>query len=155
MKKIAVIGSGFAGLTSAIDLASLGYQVTVFEKNHDPGGRARKFESNGFTFDMGPSWYWMPDVFEKFFSRHEKKIEDYYKLVKLDPGFSVVFGKNNNIEVPSSFNELVEIFEKIESGSGKKLIKFIEKARKKYEIGMNDFVYRPSHSPLEFINFKL
>ena len=155
MKKIAVIGSGFAGLTSAIDLASLGYQVTVFEKNHDPGGRARKFESNGFTFDMGPSWYWMPDVFEKFFSRHEKKIEDYYKLVKLDPGFSVVFGKNNNIEVPSSFNELVEIFEKIESGSGKKLIKFIEKARKKYEIGMNDFVYRPSHSPLEFINFKV
>ena len=155
MKKIAVIGSGFAGLTSAIDLASLGYQVTVFEKNHDPGGRARKFESNGFTFDMGPSWYWMPDVFEKFFSRHEKKIEDYYKLVKLDPGFSVVFGKNNNIEVPSSFNELVEIFEKIEPGSGKKLIKFIEKARKKYEIGMNDFVYRPSHSPLEFINFKV
>ena len=155
MKKIAVIGSGFAGLTSAIDLASLGYQVTVFEKNHDPGGRARKFESNGFTFDMGPSWYWMPDVFEKFFSRHEKKIEDYYNLVKLDPGFSVVFGKNNNIEVPSSFNELVEIFEKIESGSGKKLIKFIEKARKKYEIGMNDFVYRPSHSPLEFINFKV
>jgi phytoene desaturase len=112
LKKIAVIGSGFAGLTSAIDLASLGYQVTVFEKNHDPGGRARKFESNGFTFDMGPSWYWMPDVFEKFFSRHEKKIEDYYKLVKLNPGFSVVFGKNNNIEVPSSFNELVEIFEK-------------------------------------------
>ena len=155
MKKIAVIGSGFAGLTSAIDLASLGYQVTVFEKNHDPGGRARKFESNGFTFDMGPSWYWMPDVFEKFFSRHEKKIEDYYNLVKLDPGFSVVFGKNNNIEVPSSFNELVEIFEKIEPGSGKKLIKFIEKARKKYEIGMNDFVYRPSHSPLEFINFKV
>ena len=155
MKKIAVIGSGFAGLTSAIDLASLGYQVTVFEKNHDPGGRARKFESNGFTFDMGPSWYWMPDVFEKFFSRHEKKIEDYYKLVKLDPGFSVVFGKNNNIEVPSSFNELIEIFEKIEPGSGKKLINFIEKARKKYEIGMNDFVYRPSHSPLEFINFKV
>jgi phytoene desaturase len=155
LKKIAVIGSGFAGLTSAIDLASLGYQVTVFEKNHDPGGRARKFESNGFTFDMGPSWYWMPDVFEKFFSRHEKKIEDYYKLIKLDPGFSVVFGKNNNIEVPSSFNELVEIFDKIESGSGKKLIKFIEKARKKYEIGMNDFVYRPSHSPLEFINFKV
>ena len=155
MKKIAVIGSGFAGLTSAIDLASLGYQVTVFEKNQHPGGRARKFESNGFTFDMGPSWYWMPDVFEKFFSRHEKKVEDYYKLVKLDPGFSVVFGKNNNLEVPSSFDDLVNIFENVESGSGKKLIKFIEKARKKYEIGMNDFVYRPSHSPLEFINFKV
>ena len=91
MKNIAVIGSGFAGLTSAIELASLGYQVTVFEKNSTAGGRARNFKTNGFTFDMGPSWYWMPDVFEKFFNKHDKKIEDYYKLVKLDPGFSVIY----------------------------------------------------------------
>ena len=93
MKKIAVIGSGFAGLTSAIELASLGHHVTVFEKNSTVGGRARKFQSNGFTFDMGPSWYWMPDVFDKFFARHGKKVEDYYKLLKLDPGFSVIYGK--------------------------------------------------------------
>ena len=92
MKKIAVIGSGFAGLTSAIELASIGYQVTLFEKNSSTGGRARKFESNGFTFDMGPSWYWMPDVFDKFFARHGKKVGDYYNLLKLDPGFSVVYG---------------------------------------------------------------
>ena len=91
MKNIAVIGSGFAGLTSAIELASLGYQVTVFEKNSIAGGRARKFQVKGFTFDMGPSWYWMPDVFEKFFNKHGKKIDDYYKLVKLDPGSSNSF----------------------------------------------------------------
>ena len=90
MKKIAVIGSGFAGLTSAIDLASLGYQVTVFEKNLDPGGRARKFESNGFTFDMGPSWYWMPDVFEKFFSRHKKKNKNKKILLNLNQVFNLV-----------------------------------------------------------------
>ena len=80
MKSVAVIGSGFAGLTSAIELASLGYKVSLFEKNDSPGGRARKKIVDGFTFDMGPSWYWMPDVFEKFFARHGKKPQDYYLL---------------------------------------------------------------------------
>ena len=119
-------------LLPAIELASLGYQVTVFEKNSTAGGRARNFKTNGFTFDMGPSWYWMPDVFEKFFNKHDKKIEDYYKLVKLDPGFSVIYSKNDQIKVPASFDKLVDIFEKIENGSGEKLKKFINKSRKKY-----------------------
>ena len=124
MKKIAVIGSGFAGLVSAIELASLGYQVTVFEKNSSLGGRARKFEAKGFTFDMGPSWYWMPDVFDKFFGRHGKKVEEYYNLLKLDPGFSVLYGKDNIINVPASFEELVALFENIEKGSGYRLKSF-------------------------------
>ena len=155
MKKIAVIGSGFAGLTSAIELASLGHHVTVFEKNSTVGGRARKFQSNGFTFDMGPSWYWMPDVFDKFFARHGKKVEDYYKLLKLDPGFSVIYGKDNTINVPASFEELVALFEDIEKGSGIKLKKFLKKAEVKYKIGMDSLVYKPSHSIFEFINLKV
>ncbi|MDB2482767.1 phytoene desaturase family protein [bacterium] len=155
MKKIAVIGSGFAGLTSAIELASLGYKVTVLEKNSTPGGRARKFESNGFTFDMGPSWYWMPDVFDKFFARHGKKVEDYYNLLKLDPGFSVVYGKDNTIDVPASFEELVALFENIEKGSGSRLKKFLKRAAVKYKIGMDSLVYKPSHSIFEFINLKV
>ena len=155
MKKIAVIGSGFAGLTSAIELASLGHHVTVFEKNSMVGGRARKFQSNGFTFDMGPSWYWMPDVYDKFFARHGKKVEDYYKLLKLDPGFSVVYGKDNTINVPASFDELVALFEDIEKGSGTKLKKFLKKAEVKYKIGMDSLVYKPSHSIFEFINLKV
>ena len=155
MKKIAVIGSGFAGLTSAIELASLGHHVTVFEKNSMVGGRARKFQSNGFTFDMGPSWYWMPDVFDKFFARHGKKVEHYYKLLKLDPGFSVVYGKDNTINVPASFEELVALFEDIEKGSGAKLKKFLKKAEVKYKIGMDSLVYKPSHSIFEFINLKV
>ena len=155
MKKIAVIGSGFAGLTSAIELASLGHHVTVFEKNSMVGGRARKFQSNGFTFDMGPSWYWMPDVYDKFFARHGKKVEDYYKLLKLDPGFSVVYGKDNTINVPASFEELVALFEDIEKGSGAKLKKFFKKAEVKYKIGMDSLVYKPSHSIFEFINLKV
>jgi len=155
LKKIAVIGSGFAGLTSAIELASLGYKVTVLEKNSTPGGRARKFESNGFTFDMGPSWYWMPDVFDKFFARHGKKVEDYYNLLKLDPGFSVVYGKDNTIDVPASFEELVALFENIEKGSGFRLKRFLKRAAVKYKIGMDSLVYKPSHSIFEFINLKV
>ena len=155
MKKIAVIGSGFAGLTSAIELASLGYKVTVLEKNSTPGGRARKFESNGFTFDMGPSWYWMPDVFDKFFARHGKKVEDYYNLLKLDPGFSVVYGKDNTIDVPASLEELVALFENIEKGSGSRLKRFLKRAAVKYKIGMDSLVYKPSHSIFEFINLKV
>jgi phytoene desaturase len=155
LKKIAVIGSGFAGLTSAIELSSKGYDVTIFEKNPTLGGRARKLEIDGFTFDMGPSWYWMPDVFDRFFARHGKKTSNYFKLNKLDPGFSIVFDKNDELVVPASFDELVNTFESIEKGGGEQLRKFMKKAKKKYEIGMADLVYKPSHSIFEFINFSV
>jgi len=155
LKKIAVIGSGFAGLTSAIELASMGYDVTVFEKNDQPGGRARTLKVDGFTFDLGPSWYWMPDVFDKFFAKHGKTTGSYYDLKKLDPGFTVVYGKNDRLIVPACFNDLVDKFEEIELGSGKRLRKFISKAETKYKIGMTELVYKPSHSILEFINFQV
>jgi phytoene desaturase len=89
MKKVAVIGSGFAGMSAATFLASKGYSVTVFEKNDTVGGRARKFESNGFVYDMGPSWYWMPDVFEKYFNSFGKSVSDYYDLKRLDPSYRI------------------------------------------------------------------
>ena len=155
MKKIAVIGSGFAGLTAAIELSSKGHDVTIFEKNPSLGGRARKLEIDGFTFDMGPSWYWMPDVFDRFFERHGKKTSDYFNLNKLDPGFSIVYSENEELVVPSSFDELVNTFESIEKGGGKQLINFMSKAQKKYEIGMADLVYKPSHSIFEFINLSV
>ncbi len=155
MKKVAVIGSGFAGLTAAIELASKGHDVTIFEKNSSLGGRARKLEIDGFIFDMGPSWYWMPDVFDRFFARHGKKTSDYFKLNKLDPGFSIVFDKDENLVVPASFDELVNTFESIEKGGGVQLRKFMNKAKKKYEIGMSELVYKPSNSIFEFINFSV
>ena len=155
MKKIAVIGSGFAGLTAAIELSSKGHDVTIFEKNPSIGGRARKLEIDGFTFDMGPSWYWMPDVFDRFFERHGKKTSDYFNLNKLDPGFSIVYNENEELVVPASFDQLVNTFESIEKGGGKQLINFMTKAQKKYEIGMADLVYKPSHSIFEFINLSV
>tara|TARA_Y100001968_G_scaffold332825_1_gene392530 strand:- start:11203 stop:12669 length:1467 start_codon:yes stop_codon:yes gene_type:complete len=155
LKKVGVIGSGFSSLTAAIELASMGFDVEVFEKNEALGGRARHFKEEGFVFDMGPSWYWMPDVFEDFFARHGKKVEEYYDLIKLDPGFSIYYDDGEKLEIPESFNALVDIFENIESGSGDKLQHFMKRAEKKYEIGVKNLVYKPSKSIFEFINLKV
>lgn len=149
-KKVAVIGSGFSSLAAACTLAQDRFDVTVFEKNSIAGGRARFFKESGFTFDMGPSWYWMPDVFEDFFARFNKKVSDYYNLIRLDPSYKVVFGKDDYIDLPANLDQLKNEFEKLESGSAKKLDIFLEQAKYKYQVGMNDLVYRPSLSVNEF-----
>jgi phytoene desaturase len=149
-KNVVVIGAGFAGLSSATHLAHLGYQVTLLEKNITPGGRARKFESEGFVFDMGPSWYWMPDVFESYFSHFGKKPSDYYDLIRLDPSYTVVFGKNEFVEIPADLTQFKALMEKIEPGVGPKLDEFLKQAAYKYKVGIKDLVYRPSRSLFEF-----
>lgn len=154
-KKIAIIGSGFAGLSGAATLAHEGHEVHVFEKNADLGGRARQFHAEGFTFDMGPSWYWMPDVFEKFFNRFGKSAEDYYQLIKLDPGFQMIFNESETIEIPENYEDLKDLFESMESGAGKKLDKFMEEAEYKYKVGVNDLVYQPGLSLTELMRFDL
>ena len=155
MKRVGIIGTGFSSLTAAIELSKMGFEVDVFEKNSSPGGRARHFKVDGFTFDMGPSWYWMPDVFEDFFNKHNKKISDYYDLVKLDPGFSIYYEDQNRLDIPESFEELTKVFESIEKGSSERLEKFIKRAEKKYDIGVRNLVYKPSESILEFLNIKV
>ena len=128
MKKSFVIGSGFAGLSAATNLAALGHDVTVLEKHNMPGGRARSFEAEGFKFDMGPSWYWMPDVFERYFGLFGKRVDEYYKLVRLDPGYRVFFGKDDTVDIPASGEKLFELFESIEKGSSVQLQKFLKEA---------------------------
>src|SRR5919107_5369491 len=91
LKKVAIIGSGFSGLSAACFMAKAGWQVSVIEKHSIPGGRARKIEAEGFTFDMVPSWYWMPDVFERFFNQFDKAVSDYYSLSRLDPSYRIYF----------------------------------------------------------------
>ena len=154
-KRVIVIGSGFAGLSAASSLAQKGYQVTVLEKNAVPGGRARKFEAEGFMFDMGPSWYWMPDVFEQYFARFGKKPSDYYELVRLDPSYSIFFGKEDIMDVPAKMEELYAMFERYEPGSAKNLKKFLDEAQYKYKVGMADFVHKPGHSILEFADLRV
>ena len=152
---LVIIGSGFAGLSAACVMAKEGYQVTVLEKNSQPGGRASVWETEGFKFDMGPSWYWMPDVFENFFALFGKKPADYYELKRLDPGYRVYYDKNDLIDVPAAMPELEALFESIEPGSSIQLRKFLEQAAYKYKVGMGEYVFRPSHSLGEFIDWNL
>ncbi len=149
-KKVIIIGAGFSGLAAASVLSQSGFDVTVLEKNSTPGGRARKFAENGFTFDMGPSWYWMPDVFDKFFALFGKTTQDYYQLQRLDPSYRFYFGKDEIVDVPATFSEIVAIFEKDEAGAGNALIKFLKEAEYKYTVSMSKFVYKPGISVLEF-----
>ncbi|MFH6984605.1 phytoene desaturase family protein [Marinoscillum luteum] len=153
-KKIGVIGSGFAGLSAACHLAKAGNEVIVLEKNSTPGGRARQLKMSGFTFDMGPSWYWMPDVFERFFEHFQKTPSDYYELQRLDPSYRVRFEKES-IDLPASMAEMEALFEKIEPESSLALRKFLKQAAFKYEVGINDLVYKPSRSLMEFADRRL
>jgi len=142
MPHVAVIGSGFSSLAAACTIAKEGLNVTVFEKNSGPGGRARNFETGGFRFDMGPSWYWMPDVFEKFFKNFGKTTGDYYELIRLDPSYRIYFGKNDLLDIPAGVDALTAMFEDLEPGSGKFLQQFLEEARFKYEAATNHLLYK-------------
>jgi phytoene desaturase len=153
-KKVIVIGAGFAGLSVASFLAKAGYDVTVLEKHSMPGGRARKFTAEGFTFDMGPSWYWMPDVFERYFQQFGKQVSDYYQLKRLDPSYRIYWA-DAPMDIPASYTELKALFNQLEPGSVTKLEKFIEEAAFKYKVGINKLVHKPGRSLTEFIDYDL
>ena len=153
MSNISIIGSGFSGLSAACFMARQGHNVTIFEKNETNGGRARAFSEQGFTFDMGPSWYWMPDVFERFFAQFGKQPSDYYQLVKLDPGFQILFGKDEALKIPANVDELYSLFEEIEKGSAAKLRRYLAEGAFKYKVGMQQLVYNPSFSWMEFARY--
>jgi len=152
--KIAIIGSGFSSLAASCYLAKAGYDVTIFEKNKTIGGRARQLTKGGFTFDIGPTWYWMPDVFERFFSDFGKSPSDYYKLEKLNPAYSVYFNVKEYITIEDTLDKIIKVFEKEEKGSSVKLKRFIAKARSNYDIAIKDLVYNPGLTPLELIKLK-
>ena len=140
--KVVIIGGGFSGLSTACYLAKYGFDVVLYEKNHSLGGRARQFKIEGYTFDMGPSWYWMPDVFERFFADFGQKVSDFYELKLLDPGFRI-FYDDDRIDIPFDQKKLAALFESIEPGSAASLTRFLESAKYKYEIGMKELVYGP------------
>jgi phytoene desaturase len=155
MSKVIVIGAGFSGLAAASLMAKQGHEVTLLEKNDQAGGRARQFKENGFTFDMGPSWYWMPEVFEDFFGLFNKSSRDFYDLKRLDPSYKVIFGKEDQIDLPAGPENVAELFESMEEGSGKKLNNFLEEAAYKYQVGMDEFVFKPGNSLLEFVDIRV
>ncbi|MEX0636087.1 MAG: phytoene desaturase family protein [Ferruginibacter sp.] len=154
MKKAVIIGSGFAGMSAASFMAKNGWNVTVLEKHNMPGGRARKFSEAGFTFDMGPSWYWMPDVFERYFNCFGKKVSDYYELHRLDPSYRV-YWNNGPMNIPAHYDALRNLFESLEPGAAVKLDQFIEEASFKYQVGIHKLVHKPGRSLMEFADIDL
>lgn len=154
MSTAIVIGSGFSGLAVSSFLAKQGWKVTVLEKHSLPGGRARKMEVNGFTFDMGPSWYWMPDVFERYFQQFNKQVSDYYQLTRLDPSYRVYF-KKDVLDIAADYEQLKQSFEQLEPGSGALLDAFMAEAAYKYKVGINKLVFKPGLSVTEFFDAEL
>jgi phytoene desaturase len=154
-KKVHVIGSGISSLSTASFLAKAGYEVQIFEKNPTIGGRARQFETQGFVFDMGPSWYWMPDVFEKFYQQFGYTTSDFYALKRLDPSYRVYWPDQTYTNVPAQMPKLEEWFESLEPGSALQLQAFLKDAAYKYKVGMEDLVYKPSLSLTEFFDSRV
>ncbi|MCT4663792.1 MAG: phytoene desaturase family protein [Flavobacteriales bacterium] len=154
MQKVIIIGAGFSSLSTACYLAKEGYQVTVFEKQNYVGGRARQLKKEGFTFDMGPTFYWMPDVFDAFFEDFGRSTNDFYELNKLATAYRVIFENEEVIDIEDHLDKIAQKFEEIEKGSGAKLKKFIAKAKENYELAIQDLVYQPGENLFEIINGK-
>ncbi len=153
-KRIAILGAGISGIAAGSFLARDGYEVQIIEKNKDIGGRCRQFSDRGFHFDMGPSWYWMPDVFERYFNQFGADVNELLDLRRLDPSYRVFF-EDGPLDIPANFDELKTLFDSLESGAGDKLASFLAEAEKKYKISMADLVFRPSLSALEFVNWNV
>jgi phytoene desaturase len=153
-KSVVIIGAGFAGLSAAAFMAKAGWRVTVIEKNSTAGGRAQQLKAQGFTFDMGPSWYWMPDVFERFFNQFGKTVSDYYSLTRLDPSYRV-YWTDEQRNIPANYAELKVFFESLEKGAAENLDKYLAEAEVKYKIGMRDLVYKPGQSVTEFLDWNV
>ncbi|MHA7058077.1 phytoene desaturase family protein [Aquimarina sp. M1] len=149
--KVLIIGSGFSSLSASCYLAQLGYDVTIYEKNDTVGGRARQLKKDGFTFDIGPSWYWMPDVFEKFFNDFNKSPSEFYSLEKLNPAYKVFFENKESITIEDTLEKIYAAFEKEEKGSSSKLKSFITDAKNNYDVAIKELVYRPGISPIELV----
>jgi phytoene desaturase len=154
-KRVTIIGAGISSLSAASFLSREGYLVTILEKNATIGGRARQFSQDGFVFDMGPSWYWMPDVFESFYQKFGHTTSDFYELVRLDPSYNVFWKDGTKTGIPAKMDDLYAWFESLEPGSSAKLKTFLDEAKYKYEVGMQDLVYKPSLKVTEFADMRI
>ena len=154
-KSVVIIGAGVGGLSTAALLGKRGYKVTVIEKNNQIGGRAMHFKEKGFTFDMGPSWYLMPDAFERYYKLFNKKPTDFFKLIPLSPQYRIFFSKDEHVDISRNLSENLKLFESYEKGAGLRISEYIKKSEYIYKTSMKYFVYKNYRSFLDFFNSKL
>lgn len=138
---VAVVGGGFGGLAAACYLAQAGADVELVEKNERLGGRASLLETDGFRFDMGPSWYLMPDVFERFFNQFDRDVTEYYTLDQLDPHYRIFFKDGDQVDITPDREQVIETFESYEQGAGDALREYLETSEQHYSVAMENFVY--------------
>ncbi len=150
--KVVIVGGGFGGLSTACFLADEGYEVELVEKNKHVGGRASVLEEDGYRFDMGPSWYLMPDIFERFFTKFDREPEEFYELNRLDPNYRIFFKDGDVMDVPADPEEASELFETYEEGAGEAFQRYLDKSEETYEIGMNEFVLKDRNNFRDYLS---
>ncbi|WP_414469487.1 phytoene desaturase family protein [Methanobacterium sp. ACI-7] len=152
---VIIVGAGFGGLSASALLAKKGFDVTVIEKNEQPGGRASVYGDKEFYFDMGPSWYLMPDVYEKFYAQFDKKPEDFFKLERLDPSYRIFFGNKKQVDVASDLEKNYSLFDSLEENGSQKLKEYLKSSEELYDFSIDEMLYKDYNSILDFLNGKL
>lgn len=153
-RRVVVVGGGIGGLAAAILLGRAGHRVTLFEKHDTLGGRARVFTEDGFRFDMGPSWYLMPDVFEHFFALVGRRVEDYLTLHPLAPSYRIHLPDDPlPVDLYSDVARDGVTLSRFEPGAPEKLRRYIDRIGHEYALSMRSFVYRNANSPLDFLTW--
>jgi 1-hydroxy-2-isopentenylcarotenoid 3,4-desaturase len=152
-KTAVVIGGGIAGLATAALLAKAGMSVKLFESRDSVGGRASLWEKDGFRFDMGPSWYLMPDAFEQFFNLMGTTADKELKLERLSPAYQTRNeGLGDKLMMSENLDEIKAMFEGIEKGSGAKLQEYLESAESAYDLSIKHFLYTNFRDPRSFFH---
>lgn len=151
-KTVLIIGAGIHGMATGLLLADRGYEVKIVDMNDRPGGVARVYQNSGYTFDMGPTWYLMPEVFERYFQLVDSSIEQNYTLYDLDPSYRVFFSKDDVVDITRDISHNKSVFDSFEPEGGNKLIRYLKEASQKYDIALNHFLYKDYIKPTDFVD---
>lgn len=154
-KKVIVIGAGYGGMAIANLLGKAGYSVVVLEKNDEPGGRIAVIKKDGYVFDIGPSWYLMPEVFEQYYSLFDASANERLELIRFTPGYKVFFDDKPEVFIQGDVGKDKAVFEAIEPGAGKKLEDYVRRSSIAYHLAVKQFLYNNFSSPKDLVSWQV